>query len=308
MLPGPEHQTALKSDMTDRVPPSVVIGIPTFNRVGSLAKAIESALAQDYRSTEVIVCDNASSDGTQELCERYAAVDPRVTYFRHCTNVGATRNFVQVLKLAKSEFFMWLADDDWLDPTYVRLCAEALIHRLDVVLVGGTAKYYQQGMLKSIGKRTNCLADRPERRVFDYYRQVEENGIFYGVMRRDRAFQIEMVNCLGGDWLFLAAMAYQGKILTIETTSVHRELGGSSENLKKMAAVLAVPSWQARMPLTFSLALNAAKDVAGMNKVYAAASVGRRLVFSLLIYCWILLIKPAQELKRRIRAGAKPVA
>lgn len=281
--------------------PRVVIGIPTFNRARILQRAVDSALAQDYPDVAVIISDNASTDETPLVAQRYAASDSRVSYFRHPANVGATRNFSELLERSEGELFMWLADDDWLDPGYVSRCAETLFEHSDVVLVGGVAKYYQDGVLKRIGKPTNCLGSGGRQRVFDYYRQVDDNGIFYGLMRRDAAAGVGLVNCMGGDWLFLAAMAYQGRVRTIPSAVLHRSLGGSSESASKMTAILNLPSWQARMPITLPLAGNAAKDILVRNTTYRDAGLLSRLAFSLLIFIWICALKPAQELKRRLR-------
>ena len=58
--------------------PLVTIGIPTCNRAHCVGEAIESLLAQSYSSFELIISDNASTDATQEICERFARKDPRI--------------------------------------------------------------------------------------------------------------------------------------------------------------------------------------------------------------------------------------
>lgn len=55
------------------VPPLVSIVVPVFNRARYIVDCIQSALGQDYPSLEVVVSDNASTDGSWELCERIAA-------------------------------------------------------------------------------------------------------------------------------------------------------------------------------------------------------------------------------------------
>lgn len=282
--------------------PLVVIGIPTYNRARLLCRAVDSALAQDYPNLALVIADNASTDDTQRLCESYAAADPRVTYFRRPHNVGATRNFAEVLQRAKGEYFAWLADDDWLDPAYVGRCVQVLRERADVVLAGGCAKYYQDGIFKRAGEPTRCLSDAPMRRVLQYYRQVDDNAIFYGVMRRPAATRPGLLNCLGGDWLYVAAMAYQGKVETVENAFVHRDLGGASQSLRSMARALSLPAWQAWVPATLPLAMYAARDVGWRNTVYAALPRPNRLALALLLFCWMCSIKPFQELRRRFRA------
>ena len=280
--------------------PRVVIGVPTFNRSQLLQRAVDSALSQDYPNLAVVISDNASTDDTTLVVQRYVDADPRVSSFRHAENVGATRNFAELLLRTAGELFMWLADDDWLDPGYVSRCAQTLSERRDAVLVGGVAKYYQDGVLRRTGKPTHCVGGGARQRVLSYYRQVDDNAVFYGLMRRDAAARVGLVNCLGGDWLFLAGVAYQGRVLTNPGAVLNRSLGGTSESAGKMTAILNLPSWQARLPITLPLAGNAARDILLRSLVYRDMGLLGRLLFSSLVFCWLCVLKPVQELKRRL--------
>ena len=53
--------------------PRVSIGMPVYNGGDLLKLAIESLLAQEYGDFEFVICDNASTDGTEELCRSYTA-------------------------------------------------------------------------------------------------------------------------------------------------------------------------------------------------------------------------------------------
>ncbi|MFK7997003.1 MAG: glycosyltransferase family 2 protein [Granulosicoccus sp.] len=105
--------------------PPVTIGIPTYNRAdGYLRTCLEAALAQDYAQLEIIVSDNCSSDGTQELMSGYT--DPRLRYIRHKENIGANPNFNYCLDQAKGQYFLLLHDDDLIDPDFVSSCISAI--------------------------------------------------------------------------------------------------------------------------------------------------------------------------------------
>lgn len=100
--------------------PLVSICIPTFNRDQYLTQAIESALNQDYQNIEVIVADNCSSDGTQELVKKFRN-DIRFSYYRNETNVGMVNNWKVLLDdRVSGEWFLLLSDDDYLiDLSYI---------------------------------------------------------------------------------------------------------------------------------------------------------------------------------------------
>lgn len=105
--------------------PLVTIGLSTYNRAaGFLREALESALAQRYEPLEIVVVDNASTDGTAELVA--ALADERVRYIRHEVNVGANGNFNACLKHARGAYFLLLHDDDRLDADLVETCMAAV--------------------------------------------------------------------------------------------------------------------------------------------------------------------------------------
>jgi glycosyltransferase involved in cell wall biosynthesis len=114
--------------------PLVSIGIPTYNRADAyLAGALDSALAQDYPNLEIIVSDNASTDGTQDLVE--SKKDVRIRYFRHDENIGAAKNPNFCLQQARGAYFLLLHDDDMIDPDFVSACVRALDGDLNVGVV-----------------------------------------------------------------------------------------------------------------------------------------------------------------------------
>ena len=106
--------------------PTVSIGLPVYNGQRYLEQAIDSILAQSFEDLELILADNASNDGTQEICERYVGQDERVRYFRHAENLGAAVNSNFVFEQSRGEYFKWAAHDDWLEPRYLEVCINRL--------------------------------------------------------------------------------------------------------------------------------------------------------------------------------------
>ena len=105
----------------------ISIVIPTFNRIGSLPRALDSALNQTYQPSEIIVVDNGSSDGTTKLLrERYPSIRLLI---EKKLGVSAARN-----KGIKHSKFQWIAlldsDDAW-DTTKLEKQKNALASSLD---------------------------------------------------------------------------------------------------------------------------------------------------------------------------------
>jgi hypothetical protein len=97
-------------------PPLVSILIPTYNGERFLRQALRSASNQTHRHLEVLVGDDASSDGTAAVLAEAAAADARVRIIRHEQNVGAFVNPRILLEQAQGEFIKFLLHDDVLAP------------------------------------------------------------------------------------------------------------------------------------------------------------------------------------------------
>ena len=100
--------------------------MPVYNGERYLAEAIASICGQSYRDFELVICDNASTDGTAEICRRYAAADARVRYYRNETNIGAHPNFNRSFALTRGKYFKWAPHDDVLDRDFLKECVAAL--------------------------------------------------------------------------------------------------------------------------------------------------------------------------------------
>lgn len=97
------------------------IVIPTVNRARLVGRAIESALAQTSQEIEIIVSDNGSADETPVVIEQYAGRGIRT--FRHEATMSAARHGQFLLNQIRTEFVLFLSDDDYIEPS---LAAEAL--------------------------------------------------------------------------------------------------------------------------------------------------------------------------------------
>jgi len=93
--------------------------VPVYNRRGLLAECLKSALAQTCRDLEVVVVDNASTDGTWDVCREFARLDSRVRIFRNTENIGPVRNWQRCFKEAQGHYGKLLFSDDMMASTYL---------------------------------------------------------------------------------------------------------------------------------------------------------------------------------------------
>ena len=112
----------------------MTIGLPVYNGERMLGEAIASLLAQTFGDFELVISDNASTDGTEDICREFAREDPRVRYERASVNRGSAWNHNHLVDEARSPYFKWAAHDDIYDPDLLRRCVEVLDADPGVVL------------------------------------------------------------------------------------------------------------------------------------------------------------------------------
>jgi glycosyltransferase involved in cell wall biosynthesis len=98
--------------------PLVSVVIPVYNAELFVAQAIESVLAQTYPHYELIVVNDASTDGTAEVLARYQG-HPKVRIHHNPTNLGMAPNWNKGLSLARGDLVAKLDADDFYEPGFL---------------------------------------------------------------------------------------------------------------------------------------------------------------------------------------------
>ncbi len=136
--------------------PLVSVIIPTFNRAHCVGKAIDSALGQTHRNTEILVLDDGSTDGTRDLIERSYEGDARVRYFFH-ENRGVTATRNRGISLCRGDFVALLDSDDTWSPWKLELqlaclrhCPEVGMVWTDMEAVGPAGEVVSQSYLRTM--------------------------------------------------------------------------------------------------------------------------------------------------------------
>jgi glycosyltransferase involved in cell wall biosynthesis len=127
------------------VAPEFSVIVPTHGGK-HVRSTVESVMRQTAESWELIIVDDASSDGTAELAAALAAADPRIRVVRHATNLGIARARNTGLQAiaASSAYVAFLDHDDlWLPDTLGKLRA-ALGERPAAVAAHGVATFIDE--------------------------------------------------------------------------------------------------------------------------------------------------------------------
>ena len=119
--------------MMNRMPPKVSVCIPVYNGSAYISESIESVLGQTFKDLTLIVCDNCSTDNTEEIVQSYH--DPRLTYIRNDKNLGLVGNANRCLSLAEGEYVYILHHDDVMLPENLERKVRILDEHPDVGFV-----------------------------------------------------------------------------------------------------------------------------------------------------------------------------
>jgi glycosyltransferase involved in cell wall biosynthesis len=200
--------------------PKVSVGLPVYNGARYVEAALASLAAQDFAAFEVVMCDNASTDATGEICRSFAARDPRFRYHRNPENIGSARNFNRVFELTHGDFFAWLAYDDEFRPGMLRRCWETFSqHGPETALVYPQCELIDQNGA-SIGESRDHIASAApaaHRRLGRILMRVGTGHPIYGLVRRTiLARTMGMQPVISNDYILLAELAMMGAIVELD--------------------------------------------------------------------------------------------
>jgi glycosyltransferase involved in cell wall biosynthesis len=222
------------------VSPPLTIGLPVYNGQNYVSESLDSLLAQTYSDFELIISDNASTDGTEDICRDYATRDSRIRYVRQPVNIGAAPNHNYLVQAARGRLFKWAAHDDLFAPKLVERCIEALDDRPELILA-----HAYMGIVDEQGKtleiydyRLATDSPRPSER-FRSLMFTEGGDDFYGVIRTDVMRRIAPHNSYhNGGRKLVAELSLYGPFYQVpEVMFWRREHPGRGDNLGSIQGV-----------------------------------------------------------------------
>jgi len=111
----------------------------SFNNVTFLKQAIDSVLQQSYVDFDLILIDDASTDGSTEIIRSSSAADTRIIPIYNKENIGLTKNLNKAITLSKGEYIARMDADDIALPTRLEKQVKFLDSHRDIDLVGSAA-------------------------------------------------------------------------------------------------------------------------------------------------------------------------
>jgi glycosyltransferase involved in cell wall biosynthesis len=121
----------------------ITVAMTAFNADRTIEHAIRSVVNQTWRNLEIFIVDDASTDGTAAVIEKYAAIDDRIVPLHNPVNIGTYCSKNRALEGATGRWFTCHDADDWSHPMKIERQVEALI-RTDAV--ANTSQWIRSGL------------------------------------------------------------------------------------------------------------------------------------------------------------------
>jgi glycosyltransferase involved in cell wall biosynthesis len=270
--------------------PLVTIGIPTYNGGARIHRSLESIRNQNYPNLEIIISDNCSTDNTQQVVENFLKQNSDIKYFRQPKNIGQIPNYHFLKETASGKYFMWVADDDMVEPGLLLRAVAFMEEHDDYSLVAGKIQYWKDGVPDVLEQGFTFEQDSPRRRVAAFYSKVIYCGLLHGLMRLELAKALRMRSVIGNDYHFVANMLFLGKVKNFDFTGYNKSFGGVSQNFKKYAKHMG-ESWIFGYFPHWKIASDAFKEVESRSPVFASMPYLSRLTLGMasffgVLYCF----------------------
>ncbi|HZK62331.1 MAG TPA: glycosyltransferase family 2 protein [Anaerovoracaceae bacterium] len=199
--------------------PYVSIGLPVYNGEDFLQDSVDSLLSQTYQDFELVICDNASTDNTEEICRNYVSKDNRVRYYRNPRNLGAPMNYNRTVRLSRGKYFKWAAADDVHAPDYLRRCVEILDTDPSVVLCHTkTSRIDEKGLITGTYEHSMRISSTKIEERFGDLISIMTNLCWsiFGVMRKEILEKTPLHgDYRGADANLLAELSLYGRLYEI---------------------------------------------------------------------------------------------
>lgn len=119
----------------------ISIVVPVYNVRAYISQCLDSIINQTYQNLEIILVDDGSTDGSEEICDQYACKDARIKVI-HKKNEGLVRARKTGVRAATCKYVGYVDADDWIEPEmYQRLYESICISGTDVVAAGRIEEY-----------------------------------------------------------------------------------------------------------------------------------------------------------------------
>lgn len=142
--------------------PLVSIVLPVYNGEKYLKESIESVLNQSYKSLELIIVNDCSTDSSETIIKEYLQKDNRIIYIKNQVNSKLPRSLNNGFAKAKGKYFTWTSDDNIFHNNAIENMVNYLEKNKDVQMV-----YCDYNIINEKGDFVETITvEEPERIIY----------------------------------------------------------------------------------------------------------------------------------------------
>lgn len=168
-----------------------------YNGKNYLAQAIKSVEAQTFKSWELIIFDDGSTDGSFDIAKEFADKNPKIKIFRHKDNknLGLSATLKKAISLSKNKYIAFLENDDYWDKDYLKEKIRILNEDENLILIN-------------------------KARFFGDKKRTKKLSVYYKIIY----LYCKIVNCFRDTWNLNKIFLYLNPVCTFSTLCAKREI------------------------------------------------------------------------------------
>ncbi|APL09795.1 glycosyltransferase [Escherichia coli] len=206
--------------MTNNSYPLVSVAIITYNQKEYLRECIESILLQNYPNLQIVVADDCSSDGTQDLLLRYSQQYPNVFTLKLSEkNLGITANSNLAHFACRGKYIFWMGGDDLMLPGKIAKQVEYMENNPDCTLCYHNLDVFDSATKKNLYYFNHLKKQKINGTIREIIKFRTFNGACSTVVRKDKTPKegFNELIPIASDWLYwVDTLANGGNIKYID--------------------------------------------------------------------------------------------
>ncbi len=205
----------------------VTILIPCYNEARFIEKAILSAVSQ---AEYVLISDNNSTDGTQEICRELATQHSNVIFFEQKKNIGVMKNLEFLLSKTRTKYVMHVGAHDFISENYVFTLKESLENNSHAVLsyapyfsINDDGKILEENLLDECSEK--LISKSSSQRVLSFIENRDFIFTFFGLIKTQIFRKYYSSKAVAGmDSLILSQIISEGSFVRVSSTHYYRRV------------------------------------------------------------------------------------
>lgn len=169
------------------IKPLLSIILPVYNAEKYISKTIESVLNQMFSNFELIIVNDASTDNSLSICERYNSIDNRIVIVNHKINKGLHLSRYSGIQEAKGKYIGFIDADDFIDENFYKTLIDTIETTKSDIVVAGWKKVVNNEKYISLKKS--------DEKIFNGLEAIDimNKGIIFNFVMWDKIYIAEKI-------------------------------------------------------------------------------------------------------------------